>query len=74
MGTQTWVCVTIVFTEVLICLKFDWETITKPFPDDIALYWKIFLTGFVAWTLWQFYIWPLFNHKKDKESKDKKKE
>jgi phosphatidylserine synthase 2 len=77
MGTQTWVVITIITTEVLICLKFDWETVTKPFPPDIAFYWKIFGSILTLWTVWQFYVWPYINHKKhikateEKENKNK---
>jgi len=38
LGRQSWVLVTIVSTELLICLKFGWETVTKPLPKHIALW------------------------------------
>lgn len=62
MGTQTWVCIAIIMTELLICLKFDWETVTKPFPPEVAFWWYIFLSALVTWTIGQFlirpYLWP----------------
>jgi hypothetical protein len=61
MGTQTWLCIAIITTEVLIVLKFDWATVTKPFPPDIALYWIIFLSALFAWTLFQFFLRPLYH-------------
>lgn len=72
MGTQTWVCITIIITEVLICLKFDWETVTKPFPPDIALYWSIFGAALLLWTIWQFCIRPFLFHKNDRKAQEKK--
>ena len=32
LGRQSWMLLCIVCTEVLICIKFGWETITKPLP------------------------------------------
>ena len=32
IGRQSWMLLCIVCTEVLICIKFGWETITKPLP------------------------------------------
>jgi phosphatidylserine synthase 2 len=69
MGTQTWVCVTVVFTEVLVCLKFDWETLTKPPPPHIVTCWQIFLSALVLWTVWQFYLWPFLTQKQEKKLK-----
>ena len=63
-------------TELLICLKFDWETLTKPFPPDVAFWWYIFLSALVLWTIWQFlvrpYVWPQ-ESKESKESNKKNK-
>lgn len=75
MGTQTWVCLSIIMTELLICFKFDWETVTKPFPPEIAFWWYIFGGILLTWTVWNFfiqpYIWPHTHH--DQQVKDKKK-
>lgn len=71
MGTQTWLCIAIIVTEVLIVLKFDWDTVTKPFPSDIALYWKIFAGGLIVWTVYQFIVKPIYHslrHSEDKKS------
>lgn len=61
MGTQTWVAITIIITELLIVLKFDWETVSKPFPPKIALFWALFISCLVLWTIWQFYLKPLLH-------------
>ena len=74
MGTQTWVVITIILTEVLICLKFDWETVTKPFPPDIALYWTIGGALLSLWTVWQFFLSPFIYHKRDLHHKEVKKQ
>ena len=38
LGRQSWVLLAIVVTELLICVKFGWETITKPLPRSIGKY------------------------------------
>ena len=67
MGTQTWVVITIIFTEVLICLKFDWETVTKPFPPHISICWIVAGIGLLLWTVWQFYVSPYINHRQNEK-------
>ena len=60
----------IVATEVLICVKFGWETITIPFPTHVTVFWLLFLGSWTAWTVWQF--WPSiiggFRINQDKET------
>jgi hypothetical protein len=56
IGTQTWLVVAVIITEVLITLKFDWSTFTKPLPQHVALAWIIGLVALAVWTLWNFYI------------------
>ena len=71
MGTQTWVTITILATETLIVFKFDWETVTKPFPPMIANCWIVFGVGLVLWTIWQFYLKNMFfGHKADESEAD----
>ena len=41
LGRQTWVLIMIIMTELLICIKFGWATITKPLPRHIALWWVL---------------------------------
>ena len=72
MGSQTWVAITIIITEVLIVFKFDWETVTKPFPRHIAISWTIFLTGLFLWTVWQFWIKPFLNWEENRQVKNEK--
>jgi phosphatidylserine synthase 2 len=73
MGTQTWVSITIIITELLIVLKFDWDTIAKPFPTKIAACWIVFISSLALWTLWQFYFKEhLFSRKPEKEDKKSK--
>ena len=54
-GRQSWVITAIVITEVLIVLKFDWETVTKPLPFYIGLLWITIAVGIVLWTVYQFW-------------------
>jgi multisubunit Na+/H+ antiporter MnhB subunit len=54
--------VAIIVTEVLITLKFDWETFTKPLPRHIVFGWVIGLVGLALWTVWHFYLQRLLTH------------
>ena len=68
MGTQTWIAITIVLTEVLIVFKFDWDLVSKPFPQHVVIGWSIFLTIVFTWMAWHFYIKPHLN-KQEKKNK-----
>lgn len=56
IGRQSWMLLSVVVTEVLVCLKFGWETITKPLPRPIALWWLAFGFGLLAYTFVKFVI------------------
>jgi len=47
--------VAIVVTELLICLKFGWNTITKPLPKHIAIWWVVGCCLLVGYTVIKFY-------------------
>lgn len=55
-GRQAWMVVIIVLTEVLIVLKFDWDTVTRPFPLHVTIFWILFTICIVGWTIWHFFI------------------
>lgn len=55
-GRQSWMIAVIIITELLIIMKFDWETITKPLPTSVLCFWIIGLLGLVLWTIWFFCI------------------
>ena len=46
----------IVTTEVLICIKFGWDTITKPLPYFVKWWWLAFGFGLLAYTFVKFVI------------------
>ena len=50
LGRQTWVLITIIMTELLICIKFGWATITKPLPRHIAMWWVLGATLLIVYT------------------------
>jgi len=56
LGRQTWVLITIIMTELLICIKFGWTTITKPLPRHIALWWVLGATLLIVYTFVKFYL------------------
>ncbi len=72
-GRQAWLVVIIVFTELMIVLKFDWETVTRPFPPHVSLFWLLFTICIVAWTIWHFYIKRAIYSKEKKLDKSKTK-
>ena len=56
LGRQTWVLITIVMTELIICIKFGKETMTKPLPRHIALWWVLGAALLIIYTLVKFYL------------------
>lgn len=56
LGRQAWVVLTIVITELLICLKFGWATVTIPLPRHIALWWVLGLVLLLVYTFVKFYL------------------
>ena len=40
--------------EVLIVVKFGWETIAIPLPRTAIVGWSLFFIALVMWTLWKF--------------------
>ena len=69
LGTQAWIAITIVFTEVLIVLKFDWDLVTIPFPEHIKFAWTVFFCCLLLWMLWQFYVKPHLNRQEKRIKK-----
>ncbi|XP_066941622.1 phosphatidylserine synthase 2-like [Macrobrachium rosenbergii] len=57
-GRQSWLFLVIVCTELLIVIKFGWETVTIPFPRHVVLLWIGILALLIVWTIWNFYIDP----------------
>lgn len=55
-GRQSWLIVAIVITELLIVIRFDWETISKPVPPPVSYFWIFGAIGLVLYTIWKFYI------------------
>nr|XP_045618708.1 phosphatidylserine synthase 2-like isoform X1 [Procambarus clarkii] len=57
-GRQSWLFLAIVTTELLIVIKFGWETVTIPFPSHVVTLWMAIFLILVLWTVWNFYIDP----------------
>ena len=73
MGTQTWVAITIIFTEMLIVFKFDWDVVTIPPPFHITLIWSIAASLFFMWIVWNFFLKPHLNRHYEKKKNLNKK-
>ena len=57
----------IVVTELLICVKFGWDTITIPLPRSIAIAWISFAIGLILYTIVKFVIFKPTNLAKPEE-------
>lgn len=68
-GRQSWITAAIVLTEVLICMKYEPQTLFKPLPNHIALFWVVGAAGLMLFSLWKFYLKThLFLHHHSKKS------
>ncbi|KAK8741995.1 hypothetical protein OTU49_002046, partial [Cherax quadricarinatus] len=72
-GRQSWLFLAIVTTELLIVVKFGWETVTIPFPSHVVTLWMTIFIILVLWTLWNFYIDP-HTFKVDSEDVERRRE
>ena len=57
LGRQSWIFLWIICTEVLICVKFGWDIITKPLPIPIILWWLSFGFGLLVYAAVKFYLY-----------------
>jgi hypothetical protein len=73
MGTQTWVAITILFTEALIVFKFDWAVVTIPPPTHIIVCWSVGACVGIAWIIWNFFLKPHLNRHLEKKRNPEKK-
>ena len=46
----------IILTELIICIKFGKETMTKPLPRHIALWWVLGAALLIIYTFVKFYL------------------
>eukprot|EP00096_Caligus_rogercresseyi_P010772 TRINITY_DN4020_c0_g1_i1.p1 TRINITY_DN4020_c0_g1~~TRINITY_DN4020_c0_g1_i1.p1 ORF type:complete len:457 (+),score=134.28 TRINITY_DN4020_c0_g1_i1:64-1434(+) len=56
LGRQSWVLLAVISTELLVCLKFGWGTMTKPIPQSIVLWWLAGAVLIVIYTFVKFVI------------------
>ncbi|CAH8451982.1 unnamed protein product [Dicrocoelium dendriticum] len=56
LGRQAWMFCCIIITELLIVIKFGWETVTKPLPRHIATFWILSILALALWTFLRFYV------------------
>lgn len=73
-GQQAWLILAIIITEVLVVVKFGWETITIPIPAHIAYFWITGFLGLVGYTVWKFWIKRDVKNDVAMESREKKSE
>lgn len=76
LGTQTWVAISILFTEMLIVFKFDWDVVTIPPPTHITVCWTVGACVGILWIIWNFFLKPHMNrhYEKKRASSQKKSE
>ncbi|XP_040582315.1 phosphatidylserine synthase 2-like [Lepeophtheirus salmonis] len=56
LGRQSWVLLAVISTELLVCLKFGWDTMTKPIPKSILLWWLAGIVLIIFYTFVKFVI------------------
>ncbi|KAF8572409.1 hypothetical protein P879_00708 [Paragonimus westermani] len=56
VGQQAWMLSSIIITELLIIMKFGWDTVSKPLPRSITVLWFLGILGLTLWTFWHFYV------------------
>jgi phosphatidylserine synthase 2 len=56
LGRQSWVLISIVLTEFLVCIKFGWETVTMSIPRPVVLFWLLGSILLVVYTFVKFEI------------------
>ena len=55
----------IIISEVLVAVKFEPQTVFKPIPFHMSLFWIAGIMGLLAFTVWKFYLRThFFLHKK----------
>ncbi|XP_065911554.1 phosphatidylserine synthase 2-like isoform X2 [Dysidea avara] len=63
IGRQSWILMAALAIEVLIVVKFGWETITLPIPYHICVAWAVTFICFSIWVFWHFTFpfkdWPI---------------
>ena len=72
MGTQLWLQSAIALTELMIILKFEWNTVTKPLPRHISILWLTGLLALLTWTVHHFYLHRIFLRLENKLRKSRR--
>lgn len=55
-GRQSWIMCAIIFTEVLVAVKFEPQTVFKPIPFHMSMFWIVGIIGLFLFTVWKFYL------------------
>ncbi|CAH1786738.1 unnamed protein product [Owenia fusiformis] len=61
-GQQSWILLCIIITELLITLKFDPVTISKPLPTGIFYFLVCGAIGLILYTIWHFWLVRFVHH------------
>ena len=69
LGMHAWVSLVLIFTELLMVVKFGKGLFTAPFPEHVVIFWAVFLSLLVGWTIWNF---GLSSGKKDNGASSRK--
>jgi len=54
LGSQSWVCIAMIQTETLLCIKWGKGLFPAPAPPHVVWFWSIFLLVFVVFTVARF--------------------
>jgi len=54
LGSQAWMCIAMIQTETLLCIKWGKNLFPKPTPPHVGWFWTIFLSLLFLFTLLRF--------------------
>lgn len=55
-GRQSWIVASIIVSELLIVLKFGWDTVSQPLPRHVTIFWLVAIATLIVWTFYEFYV------------------
>ncbi|KAJ3274985.1 hypothetical protein HDV01_001491 [Terramyces sp. JEL0728] len=63
LGMHAWMTSICILTELLIIFKFSEGEFTTPFPEYVVIFWAIFTSLIVGYSVWKFGIKPFLSKK-----------
>jgi len=58
LGSHAWIVLSILVTELLICIKFGQGQFTDPWPVSVLAFWALLGVFLVVYPIWRFWLFP----------------